>query len=85
MLSGFREAVSVWQEAADLDMILGDGCSVVCQPISLLTAAWNIPTVSFACSSGSLSDKSVYPTFTRSVGTWVGLAPLYDNLADVFG
>ena len=75
----------MWERAADLDMVLGAGCSVVCQPVSLMTAAWNLPTVSFSCASGSLSDKDTYPTFTRSVGPYVGFAPMFNAILDVFG
>ena len=61
---GFRAAVDMWQNVDDLDGIIGAACSVVCQPVSLLTAALNIPTVSYICTSSALSDQYKYPTFT---------------------
>ena len=57
----------------------------MCQPVSLLAAAWDVPVVSFSCASSLLSDKSVYPTFSRVVAPWAALAPMFDNLADQFG
>lgn len=61
--------------AEGLDVIIGDGCSRVCQPQALLSAAWNIPVVSFYCSSFALSDKSIYPTFSR-------VNPIYNSYID---
>ena len=61
---GFHAAVDAWQSMGGLDAVIGAGCSVVCQPVSLLAAAWNIPIVSYSCSSSSLSNKRTYPTFT---------------------
>ncbi len=82
---GMHMAVDLWASVNDLDAIIGPGCSVVCQPVSLLAAAWKIPVISWVCTSGSLSDKSIYPTFTRVEATWLGLAPCYNALADMFG
>ena len=75
----------MWSEVDDLDAFIGDGCSVVCQPVSLLAAAWRIPVVSFGCTSDSLSDKITYPTFTRVEGTWSILAPVIKDLSGKFG
>ena len=72
---GFKAAVDAWSEIADLDGLVGFACSIVCQPVALLAAAWNIPMVSFLCSSSLLSDKEVYPTFTRTSVNWVALFP----------
>ncbi len=77
-------AVELWSSFTDIDVILGDGCSVVCQPVGLLAAAWNIPVVSFGCTSDQLSNKEVYPTFTRAVGPWAALAPMFNKLADIY-
>ena len=74
-MSGFKTAVEAWSETADLDGFLGFHCSVVCQPVGLLAASWNIPMVSYFCSSGALSDKEIYPTFTRLTANWLALGP----------
>ncbi len=81
---GMAMAVDIWASVEDLDGIIGDGCSVVCQPVSMLAASWGIPVVAWACTSGSLSDKTTYPTFTRVQGTWITLGPVFNALADMF-
>ncbi len=78
---GIAMAIDIWASVDVLDGIIGDGCSVVCQPVSLLAAAWGIPVISWGCTSASLSDKHIYPTFTRVAGTWLSLGPVFDNLA----
>ncbi len=82
---GVQMAVDMWSSMQDLDGIIGDGCSVVCEPIALLAASWGIPIISWGCTSDALSDKSVYPTFTRVEGTWAILAPVLNDVADQFG
>ena len=84
-LLGFKMAVEMWSETEDLDAIIGAACSVVCQPVAVLAAYWNIPSVSYAATSGLLSDKSMYPTFTRTVGTWIANVPTMSAFLDVFG
>ena len=83
-LRGMRMAVDMWKNAEDLDGIIGDGCSVVCQPLALLAASWGFPVISWGCTSGSLSDKNTYPTFTRVEGTWTILAPVMEAIAKQF-
>ncbi len=83
---GMQVAVDMWHHfLGGLDAIIGDGCSSVCQPQSLLAAAWRIPVISWGCTSGSLSNKAVYPTFTRVDTVWTSFAPAYNSLADTFG
>ena len=83
---GFKAAVEAWSESADLDGLVGPSCSVVCQPVGLLAASWNIPMVSFFCTSGPLSDKETYPTFTRTSPSMVALLPgAYAATIDAFG
>ncbi len=82
---GMAVAVDIWASVEDLDGIIGDGCSAVCQPQALFAAALNIPVVAWWCSSSMLSDKTTYPTFTRVKGPWTHLGPLYNALADLFG
>jgi gamma-aminobutyric acid type B receptor len=78
-------AVSLWSETrSGVDAFIGGGCSVVCEPVALLSASWNVPYVSFGCNSDTLSIKYNYPTFTRTVGTWVSLAPLFRQLAEYY-
>ena len=81
---GIRNVIDMWSSVDDIDAIIGDGCSVVCQPLSFLAEAWGIPVISFGCTSDSLSDKTTYPTFTRVEGTWAILAPALRSLSDQF-
>ncbi len=82
---GITETIDLWNSVEDLDVIIGDGCSVVCRPVGLLAAAWHIPMVSWACADAALSNKVTFPTFTRISGTWPALAPMFDRIADEFG
>ncbi len=84
-LHGMQVAVDVWSSVEDLDGIIGAACSAVCQPVSLLAAAWGIPMVSYSCTSPRLSDKSIHPTFSRSDGNWMSYGSVCNALADSFG
>ena len=79
---GTKMIVDMWNSVEDLDAIIGDGCSVVCQPAALLAAAWGIPIISWGCTSASLSNKVAYPTFTRVHGTWLNLGPVFYHLSE---
>ena len=57
--------MDTWKIHKDLDVIIGDGCSRICRPVSLLAAVWNIPVISYGCQMPSLSNKTIYPTFSR--------------------
>ena len=85
MFPGVKMAVEAWMTSHDLDGIIGATCSVVCQPVALIAAAWNIPMVSNLCTSGYLSNRNIYPTFTRSVGTQIQNSFTLDALMDAFG
>lgn len=81
---GMKSAVEMRLQAR-IDALIGCSCSSVCLPVGLLAAAWNLPEISYYCYSELLSDKSVYPTFTRTVGTFQKfLAPTMDIL-EAFG
>ena len=62
---GEKMLIDVWRDNQDLDVIIGDACSTVCYPTSLLASVWNVPIISWGCTSEILSDKSAYPTFSR--------------------
>ena len=62
---------------ADVDVIIGCGCSVVCEPVGYVARDTNTPMISFGCISNILSDKSIYPTFARTTGTNTMFAPVY--------
>ena len=79
------EAVKMWQSTPDLDAIIGEGCSTVCNNQALLAAAWQIPIISWGCASTIFWDKGTFPTFMRTVGPWSGFSTMFDKLADRFG
>ncbi len=81
---GIRGAIEIWNEVDDLDAIIGPGCSVCCEYVSVLAANWNIPVASFGCLLDLLSDKTKYPTFFRTTHTTKDIAPFYDMICDVF-
>ena len=81
---GLTAAMNIWKDEDDLDAFIGGGCSVVCEPVALISAVWNLPHVSWGCNSPDLSDKDKYPTFTRSVGPWSDLAPAVDKFTTTF-
>lgn len=83
-LPGMKATVEIWREMGQLDAIIGETCSVACQPLALLSAAWNIPIVSNLCTSDALSDTLMYPTFARVVGVYRNYIPLNVNLALMF-
>ena len=68
-----------------LDGIIGAMCSIVCEPTGLLSAAWNIPQVSHSCSSSLLSNKRMYPTFTRLRMNVLASSKVVHRLLDNFG
>ncbi len=80
--TGMHNAVNMWSSVDDLDGIIGDGCSTVCQPVSLLAAAWGIPVVSWGCASPSLSNKHIYPTFSRTTGPFIYHGSVFNAIAD---
>ena len=82
---GFKVLVEMWSEAQDLDGVIGPGCSTVCIRTGLLVAAWNLPAVSYSCTSGTLSEKETYPTFTRTVQPLANFAPVLNGFLDTFG
>ncbi len=81
---GMTMVVDMWNEVEDLDAIIGPGCSSACHPVGLLAAAWGIPVVSPSCAAALLSDKALYPTFSRVSGSASALAHFLDDLATLF-
>ena len=82
---GFKVAVESWSDYEDLDGIIGPTCSTVCLNIGLVAAAWNIPMVSPTCQVETLSDKDIYPTFTRPVGPFTTHSVVIDATIEFFG
>lgn len=79
---GLNQAVEF--KLANVDAIIGDGCDIICEPASLLAAAWNLPIVSWGCESSALSEKSVYPTFVRTVQSFSKMGDLFLSIFRYF-
>ncbi|XP_071964124.1 gamma-aminobutyric acid type B receptor subunit 1-like [Antedon mediterranea] len=47
-------------------MLLGTGCSVVAEPVSMAADLWNIVQMSYAASNPALSDRNKYKSFYRT-------------------
>ena len=82
---GMGAIIKLRKELDGLDGIIGSRCSVVCEPVALLTAAWNIPQVANRCSSMFLSDKRRYPTFTRSAMSILWTSQVFLGMLRMFG
>ncbi|XP_002733692.2 atrial natriuretic peptide receptor 1-like [Saccoglossus kowalevskii] len=66
---GLTEAVNLWSTTQP-HALIGGGCDEMCEPVGLLASSWNIPMVSWGCTSSYLSDKFEYETFARTVGPY---------------
>lgn len=77
---GLKAGFDLWNNADDLDAFIGGGCSDVCVSVSFIAAAFDLPFVSFGCTTNDLSRKADFPVFTRTVGTWPSLAPMFTAL-----
>ena len=82
---GMEAIIKLKEELHGLDGIIGSRCSVVCEPVALLTAAWNIPQVANRCSSMFLSNKRRYPTFTRSAMSILWISQVFLGVLRMFG
>ncbi len=81
---GIRGVIEIWKNVEDLNAIIGPGCSIYCEPVSILAAAWNIPVVSPACTRAVLSKKEIYPTFFRTSSPVSSNSLFYSLACDVF-
>ena len=82
---GIKAVVNLQKKYKRLDAIIGSQCSVVCEPVGLLATIWNIPQVSSRCSSILLSDKILYPTFSRPRGNNLHTSRVVMNVLQAFG
>ena len=82
---GVKAVLNLQRENLKLDAIIGSQCSLVCEPVGLLAAIWNIPLVASRCTSMSLSDKTMYPTFIRARGNSIYASRAIINVLRTFG
>jgi len=72
---GLNQAVEF--HISGVDAIIGDGCDIICEPAAILAASWNLPMVSWGCESSKLSEKSIFQTFARTVGSFSKMGDLF--------
>ena len=82
---GVKMLIDIWRDNQDLDVIIGDACSIVCYPASLLASVWNVPIISWGCTLEALSDKSVHPTFSRVIRPSSDRVGILKELVIMFG
>ena len=80
---GLNQAVEF--KLAEVDAIIGDGCDIICDPAAMLAASWNLPMISWGCESSLLSEKSIFPTFVRTVGSFSKMGDLFFSVFEYFG
>ena len=51
----------------EVNAVIGPGCSAACEVTSISSSLRGIPQISFGCTSPTLSDKSKYELFSRTV------------------
>ena len=73
-----KVGVSAALNLGTVDVFIGGGCSTVCEPVSLLSSAFQIPFISIGCTSAELSNKKSFDHFYRVVGTWMTLGPMFE-------
>ena len=68
-----------------LDFVLGSMFSAVTLPLATTCGALEIPIVSYWATSAALSDKSVYPTFARTIPDDDGVAQVMATAFNSWG
>lgn len=79
---GLNQAVEF--RISGVDAIIGDGCDIICEPAAILAASWNLPMISWGCESSKLSEKSIYSTFARTVGSFSKMGGLFMSVLGYF-
>ena len=77
--------IDIWRDNQDLDVIIGDACSEVCYPASILASIWNIPIISVGCTLQVLSDKCAHPTLSRLMRPSSDKVQIMRELVIMFG
>ena len=67
-------------EDPPVDVYIGPSCSVACQPGAYIAAHWNIPMISFSCGATILSNKTLFPYFVRTAGSYSAVRDLVPAL-----
>jgi hypothetical protein len=65
--------------------VLGAGCSRTCEAMQQVSNVLRYPTISFACSSPSLSNKRAFPQFLRTTLPDTQVVSVWKALCDHYG
>eukprot|EP00462_Mataza_sp_D1_P007519 CAMPEP_0175122790 /NCGR_PEP_ID=MMETSP0087-20121206/1901_1 /TAXON_ID=136419 /ORGANISM="Unknown Unknown, Strain D1" /LENGTH=1351 /DNA_ID=CAMNT_0016404445 /DNA_START=71 /DNA_END=4127 /DNA_ORIENTATION=- len=78
--NGALRSISKVTSENQLAAIIGPGCSLGCEVTGLVAASLNLLEISYSCTSPKLSDKQVFPTFLRTVGSISPVATVFLQL-----
>lgn len=67
-----------------VDAYIGPGCSIICEPGGILAAHWEVPVVSWGCTSDTLSQRQTYSTFARTTAPSKFSAPFFTDIMKNF-
>ena len=58
-----------------IDAVIGPGCNAACEVTSYLSSGQKIPQISYSCTSPTLSDKTKFALFSRTVASDTSIGP----------
>ena len=80
---GLGEVVDMWvNQAGNVHGMIGPACDLVCEPSGMLAANWQIPLISWGCSSSHLSNKDDFPTLARTLGPYTKMAKMFVKMLE---
>lgn len=60
-----------------MDVIIGDGCDIICELVVILVVLWNLFMIFWGCELSKLLEKSIYLMFVRMVGFFFKMGGLF--------
>ena len=79
-----RAMADLQAKIPNIHAYIGPACSIGCLPGGFLAAHWNNPMISFGCGESTLSNKLKYPTFVRTVGTYVETGKFFLEIMKIY-
>ena len=68
----------------EVEVVIGPPCGIACEATGLLTSQWNIPQVGFLSKVDSLSDKTIYDTYSRTAAMSDLLGNVIASVTEVY-
>ena len=81
---GLESFVEIHNEIPQLVSLIGPICEYATTVVGLLASQWNVPIISYSGSTSVVSDKKVYDTFSRTIGTTSSLAHCMLLIGELF-